>query len=108
MKYKYGNFFQMSNKFFTDDYMAKLSTSAALMYVYLCHLEHRYTGETKKTFLHTDKQICDGLHMSLNTVKKCKKELRDAGLIETTLFRPNKNDGYTKTSFEVTEYRLVL
>lgn len=108
MKYKYGNFFQMSNEFFTNDYLADLSTSAAIMYVYLCHLEHKYTGEKKSTFLHTDKQLCDELHMSMNTVRKCKRELQDIGLIQTSLVRPDKNNGDGRTSFEVTEYQLNL
>lgn len=83
MKYKDGNYIQLSRNIFDEDYRY-MSDSAKWLYCYLSELEHRHTGENKDWFYQTDKQLADFLGWSISKVQRSKRELYDYGFIEIT------------------------
>lgn len=81
MKYKDGNYIQLSRVIFCDEYR-DMSDSAKWLYCYLSELEHRHTGIDKDWFYKTDKDIADSLNWSISKVQRLKKELSDYGFIK--------------------------
>lgn len=99
MKYKDGNYIQLSRNIFSEDYRY-MSDSAKWLYCYLSELEHRHTGENKNWFYQTDKQLADFLNWSISKVQRAKRELYEYGFIEIT---KTKQNGTTKhlTAFRI-------
>lgn len=81
MKYKSGNYIQLSRNIFSGDYKY-MSDSAKWLYCYLSELEHRHTGENTNHFFQTDKQLADFLGWSISKVQRAKKELYEYGFVE--------------------------
>lgn len=81
MKYKDGNYIQLSREIFDEEYKY-MSDSAKWLYCYLSEMEHRYTGEDKHWFYRTDSDIAEDLNWSLSKVQRIKKELSDYGFIK--------------------------
>jgi len=83
MKRKQGNYIQLSRKLFNDPAWQKLSRTAKWLYVVLNELEHRFTGAKVDFFYRSNEELAKDAGMSLPTLKRAKKELIKAGLIET-------------------------
>lgn len=76
MKYKEGNFVQVSRELFNNERFAGLSYHAKWLYVVLCELEHRYTGPKEDYFFRSNDDLAKDAGMSLSTMKRAKEELR--------------------------------
>lgn len=81
MKYKDGNYIQLSRNIFSDEYKT-LSDSSKWFYCYLTELEHRHTGKDKSWFYATDAKIAEDMNWSIIKVQRAKRELRESGLIQ--------------------------
>lgn len=93
---KYGNtnYLQLTRYLWNDEYKG-LSVNAKWLFICLKELEHRYCNEHNKTyFFCSDKDLCDITGMSINTVKRAKKELRykAMGLIYMSIKAPTKEE----------------
>jgi len=78
---KYGNkhFIQLPREIFTEEYNS-LSRDAKWLYVVLKEDEHRYTSgkqNGKNYFYRSDKDLAADAQMSITTLKKYKKELKE-------------------------------
>lgn len=80
MKYKDGNFIQLSRIIFDEEYKM-LSDSAKWLYCYLSELEHRHTGNGKNWFYATDAKIAEELGWSISKVQRIKSELLKYDLV---------------------------
>lgn len=100
MKYKTGNYIQLSRNIFDEKYKP-LSDSAKWFYCYLSELEHRHTGEGKDWFYQTDAQLSDALGWSISKIQRAKRELKEAGLIQ---IMKTKNETSTR---HFTAYRIL-
>lgn len=81
MKYKTGSYVQLDKKIFSEEY-ASMSVGAKWLYTYLTGLEHRFCTEDKNYFFRTDEQLSKDVGISLNSLKKYKRELKEVGLIQ--------------------------
>lgn len=81
MKYKDGNYIQLSREIFDEEYKY-MSDSAKWLYCYLSEMEHRHTGVDKHWFYRTDSDIAEDLNWSISKVQRIKKELFDYGFIK--------------------------
>lgn len=81
MKYKQGNYIQLSRVIFDEEYK-HMSDSAKWLYCYLTELEHRHTGDEKQWFYKPDSEIADALYWSVSKVQRAKKELIENGFID--------------------------
>lgn len=86
MKYKTGNFIQLSRNIFDEKYKA-LSDSAKWFYCYLSELEHRHTSNSDPRFWATDSAISAELGWSISKIQRVKRELKEAGLIQISKTR---------------------
>lgn len=80
---KYGNTFymQLTRVLWQFPYK-ELSINAKWLYVTLNELEQRFTGSSDKGyFFRTDEELCKDTGLSLATLKRAKKELRESDLI---------------------------
>lgn len=57
-----------------------------VLYLWLNELEQRFTEENGKRdwFMQTNEELCNVTGMSINTIKKAKKELKDKGFISVS------------------------
>ncbi len=80
---KHGNTFylELSREIFTEQYNY-LSNGAKWLFVVLNELEQRYTGKNCDFFYRTDAELAEDANISLATLKRCKKELRNSGLVQ--------------------------
>ena len=76
------NYVRLSRDIFSDKYK-DISTSAKWLYCVLTNLEYKYRSEKNNIFYRTNTDLVNDSGMSLASVKRAKKELLDAGLIET-------------------------
>ena len=81
MKYKSGNYIQLSRSIFSEEYR-RLSDSAKWLFVYLSELEHRYTNTEKNWFYVTDAQLAEDLNWSVRKVQRIKQELLHTDLLK--------------------------
>lgn len=75
MKYKDGYYLQLSRNLFNDDRFKSLSVNAKWLYVVLCELEHRFTGQKETFFFRSNEDLAEDTGLSLSSVKRAKKEL---------------------------------
>lgn len=99
MKYKDGNFIQLSRVIFDSEYIT-LSDSAKRMYCYLSELEHRYTGDEKNWFYKQDYEIANALNWSISKVQRAKKELEQAELVRVSKTKSSKSTRHI-TAYEI-------
>lgn len=80
---KNGNEFymQLTRKLFVEPY-CNMSQNAKWLYVVLKELEQRYCSPTKDYFIRSNEELCEDSGMSMVTLKKAKKELKESGLIK--------------------------
>lgn len=90
MKYKHGNFIQLSREIFDGKYK-HMSDSSKWMYCYLSEMEHRHTGTDKNWFYRTDSDIAEDLNWSISKVQREKKELIENGFIKITKTHSKKS-----------------
>lgn len=105
MKRKAGNYLQLSRRIFQGESYEGLSVNAKWLYVVLCELEHRFTGEKDDFFFRSNNDLVKDTGLSLATLKRAKKELLQTDLIQTW----QKHfiiDGNKKSEKKVTVYRL--
>ena len=76
------NYVRLSRDIFSDKYK-DISTSAKWLYCVLTNLEYKYRSEKNNVFYRANTDLVNDSGMSLASVKRAKKELLDAGLIET-------------------------
>lgn len=74
MKYKDGNYLQLSREIFRDDKFQEMSINAKWLYVVLCELEHQFIGKNDY-FFRSNEDLAKDAGMSLATLKRAKKEL---------------------------------
>ena len=110
-KSKQGNFLMLSNHLFEAQY-SSLSTNAKWLFCVLSFCEHRYamhvdddTGDGYDWFFRSDELLSEDSKLSLSSVKRAKKELKQAGIIETNRTIFIHKDG-SKSNNTVTGYRL--
>lgn len=99
MKYKDGNFIQLSRVIFNDEYK-QLSDSSKWLYCYLSELGHRHTGHEKNWFYKPDSEIADALNWSISKVQRAKKELEQAELIRISKTKSSKSTRHI-TAYEI-------
>lgn len=82
---KYGNSFylQLTRKLFEEPY-CNMSNSAFRLYCTLKELEQRYCGgyNNRDFFIRSNEELCKDSHLSINTLKSAKAELKQLGLIQ--------------------------
>ena len=108
-KYKDGNYLQLRRGIFGEEYKG-LSAGAKWLYVVLNELEHRYTSGTEggaNYFYRSNADLASDAGMSEPTIKRHKKELVSAGLIQEwkSHFRNTKTGKLSEK--RVTVYRLI-
>ena len=106
MKYQTDDFIQIPRYIFRDINFLSLSAGAKGMYLILKELEHQYTNEDHSIFFHSDAAISKMLNVSDKTVRKYKKELVNAGLIEKIVSKIPNIDG-SKSEQSITCYKII-
>ena len=103
---KYGNsfFIQLPRELFTDKYK-ELSLGAKWLFVWLNELEHRYTKHEIDCFYRTDEDLANDLNVSVPSLRKYKKELRNTDLISVSYMHWVDSNG-KKSEKKVTAYRI--
>ncbi len=81
MKYKDGNYIQLSRAIFDEQYKY-MSDSAKWLYCYLSEMEHKHTGKGKNWFYATDAKIAEDLNCSISKVQRIKSELLSYDLVK--------------------------
>lgn len=99
MKYKDGNYIQLSREIFDEEYKY-MSDASKWLYCYLSEMEHRHTGNDKHWFYRTDSDIANDLNWSVSKVQRTKKELFDYGFIKIMKTR-SKTSTRHLTAYEI-------
>ncbi len=88
---KVGNFVQIDR----DLFKFKISAGAKSLYVVLTELEYRFTSgwDSKDYFWRTTCDLVTDTGMAPQTIRKYRRELEKAGLIETWKHHPPVHDG---------------
>ena len=107
MKRKRGNYLQLSRRLFNDDELNKLTINAKWLYVVLNELEHKYTGPNEAFCYQSNENLAQDCGFSLPTLKRAKKELKDAGLIQTWPMHWIDKETGKKSAKHVTAYRVM-
>lgn len=81
MKYKRGNYLQLPREIFQSEEFKGLSVNARWLYVVLSELEHRFTNKKDNFFFRSNEELVNDAGMSLPTLKRAKKELKESGLV---------------------------
>ena len=91
MKFKGKNFAQFNRDFWKQG--VPPSTEAIALYTWLTELEHRYTNgwDGKDYFWQTAEDLARAIGKSVPVVRRSRRELEKAGMIETWLFHPPAN-----------------
>ncbi len=100
------DFIKIPRDLWKDEYCT-LSVTAKWLYICLNELEQRFNNQVEgKYFYHSDQQLCDITGMSINVVKRAKKELRRyaMGLVYMDTNPPKKKDD---NKFRSTIFRLL-
>ncbi len=108
-KYKDGNYLQLRREIFGEEYK-KLSVGAKWLYVVLNELEHRYTSGTEGSpdcFYRSNADLASDAGMSVATIKRHKKELVSAGLIQEWKSHFTNEKTGKRSEERVTMYRLI-
>jgi hypothetical protein len=89
MKYKDGNYVQLGREL----YGYKLSDHAKWLYTVLVEMEHRYTdGDGRKDFFwRTEEELAADCGRTAKSIRKYRRELEKAGLIECWKYHPPVN-----------------
>ena len=82
MKYKEGNFFQVSHDAMDKLSSNKLKISAKWLFIVLCKLENRLTGPNRDSFFRSIKDLKEDSGLSEKTIVDGIKELKRVGLIQ--------------------------
>lgn len=106
MKYKDGNYLHLSRKLFNDDKFANLSINAKWLYVVLNELEHRFTGKKEDYFFRSNEDLAKDAGMSLPTLKRAKKELKDNNIVQFMKIHFVDPETKKKSYKHVTGYRI--
>ena len=106
---KHGNTYYLQiTRLITNEYKS-LSASAKVLFLTLKELEMRYTGSTDKQgyFYRTNEQLAEDAGLSAPTLKKAKKELKEAGLIDIKLGHYKYEDA-KKSEMHFTFYKILV
>lgn len=89
MKWKDGNFIQLDR----DLFKYKVSARAKWLYTVLTETEHRFTSgwEGRSYFWRAAEDLAADSGLSVKTIRKYRRELEKAGLIQTWKFHPPAN-----------------
>ena len=104
MKYKEGNYLQLSREIFQNEKFQKLSINAKWLYVILCELEHKYTGPKVNFFYRSNEDLAGDSGMSLPTLKRAKTELK--GLVQMWQMHWKDEETGKLSKRHVTAYRM--
>ena len=104
MKYNNTDFIQLSRIIFAEKYKS-LSVNAKWLYCVLNELEHRYSRPEDGLFYRTNEELASDAGMSLPTLKRAKKELVEAGLIN--IYKSHFISNGMKSKKYVTGYRIL-
>lgn len=107
MKRKHGNYVQLSRRLFNDENLSHLSINAKWLYVVLNELEHKWTGPNEDFFYRSNEDLARDCGFSLPTLKRAKKELKEAGLIQTWPMHWINSETGKKSEKHVTAYRVL-
>lgn len=77
MKYENTNYMQLSRDICSEEYVKKLSVGARMLFVTLNELEQRYCNSKTPDFYRTNEELADDMGVSVQAIKKYKKELKD-------------------------------
>lgn len=75
-KYDNKDYFQYPREVMREPLHSILSNGAKLLLLHLKELEHRYCSGAEEEFYCTDEKLAEYSHMSINTVKKYKREIK--------------------------------
>lgn len=106
MKYQQANYLQFPMEAYERCANLKNPNGALVLYLALKKLEHQFCTAEKDYFYRSDEQLTEDAHMSLPTIKRHKKELKQVGLI-TTEQRHFIDDNGKKSEKRVTVYRIL-
>jgi hypothetical protein len=81
MKRKGGNYLHLSREIFNTPKWQQVSINAKWLYVVLNELEHKFTGPKEDFFFRSNEDLAKDAGMSLPTLKRAKKELKESGLV---------------------------
>ena len=76
MKHNNAFYMQLTRRICDEEHVAKLSIGARMLYVTLNELEQRFCQE-KQYFYRCDKDLANDMGVSINSLKKYKKELKE-------------------------------
>lgn len=77
MKYENTNYMQLSRVICNEEYVKKLSVGARMLFVTLNELEQRYCNSKTPFFYRTNEELAADMGVSVQAVKKYKKELKN-------------------------------
>ena len=105
-KHNNANFLQLNREIFNGRYK-DLDYQAKWFYAVLSELEHRFTGAKEDFFFRSNQELVNDTGLSESTIKRRKKKLVDAGLIQT--WQMHWQDPQTKKKSEkhITAYRIL-
>ena len=106
MKYQTSNYLQFPLEAYKRCEELKNPNGALALYLALKKLEHQFCTDEKDYFYRSDEQLTEDAHMSLPTIKRQKKELKQVGLITTEQRHYIRDDG-KKSEKRVTVYRIL-
>ena len=106
MKYQQANYLQFPLEAYKRCAELKNPNGALVLYLVLKKLEHQFCTDDRDYFFRTDEQLTEDAHMSLPTIKRHKKELKQVGLIRTEQCHIIRDDG-KKSEKRVTVYKLL-
>lgn len=106
MKYKQGKFLQLSRDIFKDDKFMQLNTTAKWLYFVLCELEHKFTGPKEDFFFRSNEDLSKDANLSMATLKRAKRELKESGYIKTFQVHWKGEDGKLSRK-HITGYRIT-
>lgn len=84
-----------------------LSSNAIHLYLQLKELEQKYCGEEKNWFWRSNEDLTEELGWSLSKLKRAKKELTDAGLVQTWLATYKTDNPRKLSEKHVCGYRIA-
>ena len=100
------NFLQLNREIFNGRY-AELHYLAKWLYAVLTELEHRYTGIKEDFFFRATQDLEKDTGMSGKTIRKYRKQLIDAGLLQTWQMHWVNPETKKKSEKSVTAFRVL-
>lgn len=107
MKYKNFNYFEISHITFDFLIKLKISHTAKLLFVVLCKLEHRFTGNKTDFFYRSIKELKNDSGLSEKTIVEAIKILKNKGLIETWQMHWEDKETNKKSEKHITAFRIL-